>query len=309
MRTIVAAALTAALLTGAGAQEKKDEDKTADELLADIEKAAGAKDYSRMIKLAELAEKKDAKNPAIPFALGSACAALRKHAQAVDAFKKATALAPKSSVAHDRLGDAYFKNGQAAEAVDSFNKSIELIEGEGERKKVKANHWRLGLALYYAGKHKDGADQFNAATDDAREDVENSVWHYLCNARAIGKDEARKKLIPVTKDSRIPMGKIYEMFAGKCDPAAVLTEVAAKKLTGEPLKEANFYAHLYIALFYESEGGEDGTKKCKDHLMLAIGKDENEEKTKVISHYMWDVAKMHQKKLEAAKKPEEKPKP
>ena len=60
---------------------------------------------------------------------------------------------------------------------------------------------------------------------------------------------------------------------------------------GEELKEARFYARLYVALYYESEGDE---KKCREYLTEAV------EKYK-IGHYMWDVAAVHLKLLKEKK--------
>src|SRR5258707_331352 len=82
------------------------------------------------------------------------------------------------------------------------------------------------------------------------EDVENSAWHYLCNARANSPKRAREDLIPVTKDARVPMKQVLELFAGKIAPKDVLDSAENAKLKDEPLKSARFYAHLYVALYY-----------------------------------------------------------
>ncbi len=115
------------------------------------------------------------------------------------------------------------------------------------------------------------------------------MWHYLCNARANGREKARRELIPVTDDTRVPMKQVLELFAGKLKPQDVLEAAEAAKLDGEPLKEARFYANLYVALYYESEGN---AAKCLEHMAVAA------EKYK-IGHYMWDVAAVHLKLLRA----------
>lgn len=282
MRVIVAAALAVALVATAGAA--KQDDKKVEKLLKQIEEAAKEKKYDEMIKLAKEAEGLDKENPAIPFALGSAYTALRKNQEAADAFTKVIKLAPDAAVAYDRRGDANLKAGKFEDAVKDFDKYHELRKA-GD--KEKAEHWRRGIALYYAGKFKEGADQFALHKSVNPEDVENAAWHYLCSVRAgTDKKKAQAELIAVKDDTRVPMKKIHEMFAGKCQPPAVLDEVAKSKLTGEPLKEAEFYAHLYIALYYESEGKK---KECEDHLKIAV--------EKKISHYMWDVADIHLKTL------------
>ncbi|MBM3980786.1 MAG: tetratricopeptide repeat protein [Planctomycetes bacterium] len=290
MRALVLAALAATVCLSGGsspplaaADEKKDKELM--KLLDEIESAAKAKNYEEVLKLAKKAAELDPKNPGVHFAAGTAHAALRQHDEAATAFTEVIKLEPKSLAARDRRGDAYLKSGKFAEAVADFDAYIK------ERPKDGPDHWRRGLALYYAGRFKDGATQFNAAEGNAREDVENSAWHYLCNARATTPKKAREELIPVTKDARVPMNKILDLFAGKLKPKDVLDAAEGAKLAGEPLKSARFYANLYVALYYESEGD---AKKCLEHMTEAV------EKYK-IGDYMWDIASVHLKVLKAKK--------
>lgn len=284
MRVIVAAALAVGLVATAGTA--KQDDKKVEKLLKQIEDAAKDKKYDEMIKLAQEAEKLDDKNPAIPFALGSAYTAQRKNAEAVEAFTKVIKLAPDVAVAYDRRGDANLKAGKFDDAVKDFDEYLKKVK-DGQRKEADANHWRRGIALYYAAKYKDGAEQFERHKSVNPEDVENAAWHYLCSVKAgTEKKKAQMELIPVKDDTRAPMKKIHEMFAGKCQPAEVVAEVAKLKLDGEVKKEAEFYAYLYVALYYEVENKPDD---CKRNLDEAV--------KRKISHYMWDVADVHLKTL------------
>jgi lipoprotein NlpI len=294
--------LTAALFAGAalimaggsqpqlaGARDKKDEkEKELAKLLDEIETAAKAKKYQDVIALAKKAAELDAKNPAIPYAAATAHTALRQHAEAVKEWTKLIALEPKLSIALDRRGDAQLKLGNFKEAIADFDKYLE------SHPKDAADHWRRGIALYYAGRFKDGVDQFELHRKVNPEDVENSAWHYLCNARANTPKKAREDLIPVKKDARVPMKEVLELFAGKIKPQDVLDAAENAKLKDEALKEARFYANLYVALYYESEGD---AKKTLEHMTAAA------EKYK-IGHYMWDVADVHLKVLKAKKKEE-----
>ena len=72
----------------------------------------------------------------------------------------------------------YLKSGKFKEAIADFDKFLEL------RPKLAPDHWRRGIALYYAGKFDEGRKQFDLHRTVNPEDVENSAWHYLCNARA-----------------------------------------------------------------------------------------------------------------------------
>jgi lipoprotein NlpI len=321
MRTFLAAALAAAVVAAACGDEKDDEAK---KLLAQIEekaKAAGAakddaernKLYDEMIDLAKKAEKLDDKNPAVPFALGTAHAAKREHKEAVEAFKRAAKLAPEVPVVHDRLGDAYLKSGQFGKAVESFDEFLKKVKPE-DRDAAKKHHWRRGIALYFDGKYDEGAKQFEIHHEVNKEDVENSVWNYACLLRrdlAAGKktDEAKptaaKGLFDAKSDGREPLQAVLETYKNvKEDKTKAITDAIDKfkkdaKAAAEDKKEAEFYGHLYIALYYDAEKNHDA---CKKHLEMAVGKDKAEREKKAISHYMWDVAVAHLDHFDELKK-------
>jgi lipoprotein NlpI len=254
-------------------------------LLDEIETAMKAKSYAEVLPLAKKAAELDPKNPAVPFAAATAHAALRQNAEAEKEWTKLIELEPKAVRAYDSRGDARLKQGKFKEAIEDFDTYLKSDP------KFAPEHWRRGIALYYAGRFKDGVAQFDLHRKVNPEDVENSAWHYLCNARANTPKKAREDLIPVTKDARVPMKQVLELFAGKIKPQDVLDAAEKEKLKDEALKEARFYANLYVALYYEAEGDE---KKCKEHLTTAV------EKYK-IGHYMWDVADVHLKLLKAKK--------
>ncbi len=267
----------------AAAQDKNIE--MAQKLLDEAAAAFQSGKAKEAIELATKAAKLDPKNPAAPFVIGSAQLTLRQNEEAAKAFTTLIELDPKSAVAFDRRGDAYLKMGKFKEAIADFDKFLEM------RPKAAADHWRRGIALYYAGKFDEGRKQFDLHRTVNPEDVENSAWHYLCNARANTPKKAREDLIPVSKDARVPMKQVLELFAGKIKPQDVLDAAENAKLKDDDLKEARFYANLYVALYYESEGD---AKKALEHLTAAV------EKYK-IGHYMWDVADAHLRLLKAKK--------
>jgi lipoprotein NlpI len=239
------------------------------------------------IALASQAAKLDPKNPAPFFVLGRAHLSLRQNEEAAKDFTMLIELSPRFASAYDHRGDAYLKLGKFTQAVGDFDKFLALAKDPT----IAANHWRRGIALYYAGKFKEGKEQFELHRTVNPEDVENSAWHYLCNARATSPKQAREELIPVTKDARVPMKQVLELFAGKLKPKDVLDAAENVKLPGEALTHARFYAHLYVALYYESEGAKT---KTLEHLTAAV------EKYK-IKDYMWDVADAHLCQLKAKK--------
>ena len=259
-----------------------DEDlKMAAKLTDEAAEAFNKGKNKEAIELASKAIKLDPKNYDAYYTLGMAHYSLRQNEDAVKAFRVSIQLNPRAAAAHDRLGDALLKLGRFDQAIAEFDDYLKL------NPKAAPDHWRRGIALYYAGKFDEGRKQFDLHRTVNPEDVENSAWHYLCNARANSPKTAREDLIPVTKDSRVPMKQVLELFAGKLKPQDVLDAAEKSKLTGENLKEARFYANLYVALYYESEGD---AKKALDHLTTAV------EKYK-IGHYMWDVGDAHLKML------------
>lgn len=283
MRTILAAVLFTATLPLTMAQD--DDVKKALKLSEEAAAAFQAGKNKEAIDLASQAVKLDSKNFAAHFVLGSAYLKTRENEKAAKAFTEVITLNPKAVGAYDRRGDAYLKLGRWKEAIADFDKYLEANPD------AAPDHWRRGIALYYAGRFKDGTDQFELHRKVNPEDVENSAWHYLCNARATSPKKAREDLIPVTKDARVPMKEVLELYAGKIKPEDVINAAEKSKLTGERLKEARFYAHLYVALYYESEKEE---KKALEHLTTAV------EKYK-IGHYMWDVGSAHLEMLKAKK--------
>ena len=185
-----------------------------------------------------------------PFLAGNAYTKLRDQDAAIKAFTTALDRNPKLVAANDRRGDAYLKSGKWKEAIEDFDKFLAAMP------KYAADHWRRGIALYYAGRFDDGRKQFDLHRTVNPEDVENSAWHYLCNARANSPEMARKDLIPVTKDARVPMKQVLELFAGKLKPQDVIDAAENANLKGDALTSARFYANLYVALYYESEKDE-----------------------------------------------------
>jgi lipoprotein NlpI len=220
------------------------------------------------------------------FRRGAAHLEKRENDQAVAAFTAAVKADPTHALAFDRRGDAHLKLGQWKEAVADFDAFL------AAQPNFAPDHWRRGIALYYAGRFADGAKQFETHKTVNPQDVENAAWHYLCNAKVVGREKARAGLIDVTRDRRVPMAEVQKLFAGKLKPADVLAAAEAKKdMKPDERTEARFYAHLYAGLWYESEGD---AAKAKEHLTAAAGKYK-------IGHYMWDVANAHAGMLAAKK--------
>jgi lipoprotein NlpI len=178
-----------------------------------------------------------------------------------------------ASVFH-RRGEEHFRRARIAEALADFDRELEL------RPEDAADHWQRGIACYYADEYEKGAKQFELHQKVNPQDVENSAWHFLCLVRAPegSIEAAEKKLLSVTKDTRVPMAQIQEMFAGKRPPEDVL------KLGEAGGDVAAFYASLYAGLYYEALGRDD------ESLRLVKRAAEN---PAAVDNYMGDVARVH----------------
>jgi lipoprotein NlpI len=238
-------------------------------------------DYEGALKAADEAVKLDPKSAEAWFLHGDVLAHFRKHDEAIKDYDKALALDPKFDIAIDRRGGERFKLGDIKGSIEDFEKFIKA------HPKAYDDHWRYGISLYYDRRFADGAKQFKAGEKAFGNDVENAFWHYLCAARVDGVEKARKGLLVVGPDNRVPMMKVYDLIQGKAKAADVINTAEKAILRPDDRNEALFYANLYVGLNYEAEGN---AEKCLEHLTTAVDKHK-------IGHYMWDVGNVHLKML------------
>lgn len=210
----------------------------------------------------------------------------REFKEAVEDFDTAIKQDSEQAVAYYYRGRARFQLGLIKESVEDFDQYVKL------RPAIESRQWERGIAMYYAEQFKRGADQFELYQTFHDNDVENSVWRFLCMTPDVGVDKAREVMLPIKNDPRIPMMKIFEMYRGKATPQDVLDDAKRDDPTDETLKGRLFYAHLYLGLFYEVTG------KKKDAMKyIKLAADESLATHPGINSYMWDVAKIHNMKM------------
>jgi lipoprotein NlpI len=208
-----------------------------------------------------------------------------KHAEAVSDLDSALRLQLDLDEAYHHRGCAHFKLGRIKESAADFDRYVERVPSRA------AGHWQRGITLYYAGRFEDGMKQFKSYEQVDTNDVENAVWHYLCNARRTNPDKARQEILKIGKDRRVPMMQVYELYSGRLKPEDVLAAAQAGQPEKEELHRRLFYAHLYLGLYHEAAG--DRTK-AREHLGKAAGDYR-------IGHYMGDVARVHRDLLKKEK--------
>ncbi|HEY9853264.1 MAG TPA: hypothetical protein V6D28_27580 [Leptolyngbyaceae cyanobacterium] len=181
---------------------------------------------------------------------------------------------PDDAKGYIRRGMVNFKLAKIDESIEDFDTAEKLDRN------VSPYLWQRGLSFYYAERFGEGAKQFELDLTVNSQDVEETVWRYLCIAREKGASEARNSLLVVKNDPREVMNWVYELFAENCTPEDVL---AVGKRNG---KRGNFYSHLYVGLYYEARSDE---ARSQNYIVKAAEEYE-------IDDYMWSLAKVHQKK-------------
>ena len=191
----------------------------------------------------------------------------------LDQPSRQRALDLAARVLHSR-GEEHFRHARITEAIADFERQIKL------RPDQAAGHWQRGIAYYYAGEYEKGSRQFELHQTVNPQDVENAVWHFMCVVRAPNAtvDTARKSLIPVTQDTRIPMRQIQGLFAGTTTPEEVL------RVGAESGDTAKFYADLYVGLYYEALNRDDESRR-----FIARAADNPAAR----QNYMGDVSRVH----------------
>ena len=195
-------------------------------------------------------------------------------AKAIADYDQALKLEPQMANAWQHRGEEHFKSGHINQALADFDTYIALVPDKA------AYLWQRGIACYYAARFEDGRKQFELHRTVNPNDVENAVWHFLCVAQSAGLDHARKALISIKSDARVPMMQIFALFDGKAKSEDVLK--AACTATEQPGR-AMFYAHLYLGLYAEANGD---LALAREHIARAAGEYRTDD-------YMGDVARVH----------------
>ena len=227
----------------------------------------------------------------------TAALAQARRADAAGDGETAERFATKAMEADSDLAEAYYLRGRARFLLNRMPEALADFDAYVKRRPQAASRqWERGITCYYAGKFAEGAAQFRLYQTYHDNDVENSVWRFLCMARSEGPAAARKAMLPIRNDPRVPMMEIFRMFAGQSKPADVLRAVEKGKPNGAQRAGRLFYARLYIGLYWEALGNE---KQATEFLRLAATQHSRNDP---INGFMWSVADVHYRTLKAAEK-------
>lgn len=251
---------------------------TPQDTIRDAAEALRSGDPARAVRIATgLIEGDDGSTGDARWIRGNALEEIGEYASAAEDFRELARQRQNEPRLFLALGSASFKSGDIAGSIEAFDAASNLEPSLGPQL------WQRGISHYYAKRYADGVSQFETHRTVNPEDVENSVWHFLCAAAIDGPDQARKGLIPVTRDGRIPMKEILDLYRGDASPATVL-EVAERSRDDAHGGVPVFYAYLYLGLYYEALGD---SRLSKEHIDNAVAFD-------LPRNYMWQVARIHQ---------------
>ncbi|GIW93703.1 MAG: hypothetical protein KatS3mg110_1744 [Pirellulaceae bacterium] len=207
-----------------------------------------------------------------------------EHDEAVRLARRLLESHPQEAEAYYLLGRSLFCLDRIPESVEAFDRYVQL------RPERKNRQWERGIALYYAGKYAEGAQQFELYQTYHSGDVENAAWHFLCRAALVGPKKAQEKMLEVAGDERVPMAEIYALYRGEAGVERVWQAVEAGQPDQAQRSARLFYARLYIALYHHAWGRHD------EELELLRRIDSENRNTAGISRYMWWVAQVHLKR-------------
>ncbi len=208
------------------------------------------------------------------FSRARALEAAGRVAQALAAYDALVELAPNDWRLLVARGGARFRTGDVAGSIVDFDRVIELEPTQ------EPYLWQRGISLYYARRFEDCARQFELHRTVNPADVENAAWHFLCQVGASSVDLAREMILPVGRDARPPMMEVYELFSGRASVDFVLAAAAGVE---ESRREwAEFYAWLYIGLYFEAVGL---PQRALEEIEKAVALE--------LEGYMPDVARVH----------------
>ncbi|BAZ08420.1 hypothetical protein NIES4071_02250 [Calothrix sp. NIES-4071] len=173
---------------------------------------------------------------------------------------------------------AYIQRGMINFQLAKINESIaDFDQAEKLDPSLKPYLWQRGLSYYYAERYQEGAEQFEIDLTVNSQDVEETVWRYLCIAQLQGIQTAQDTLLSVKNDPRRVMQAVYNLYAGASTIEELITIGESEG------KHGQFYSHLYIGLYYEAQNDIENASK---YILPAADKYQ-------IDDYMWRLSQVH----------------
>lgn len=144
------------------------------------------------------------------------------------------------------------REGMEAFAAGKVEEAIQLYDSVMSANPASKPYlWQRGLALYYAERFADGAEQFASDVAVNPNDTEEQIWHLLCLAQVKGGlSAARPYKLNVGTDRRPVMRVVQQLFLNGDQK----DESQLESIANNGDLPSRFYAALYLSLYFESLG-------------------------------------------------------
>jgi alpha-L-fucosidase len=185
------------------------------------------------------------------------------------------------SLRHVRA-EIHFRHRRFEDAVEDYNAAAVLGTPHDE-----SSCWERGLAYYYLGRFREGAEQFERYHEVGALDIENGLWRLLCMAQVSGLEAARKDILEYRDRVRPPFPALLDLYLGKGSAEAVIEQATRDVLRRDERRHNLFYGHYYLAKYYELVGAR---KKALESVREALQYDGG--------HFMYVCAEIDRERLE-----------
>jgi len=182
---------------------------------------------------------------------------------------------PDDTRTNQLAADIYLRCGQAKWAVRLFDRVVAAKPSE------MPHLWQRGIALYFNKDFQAGVEQFEQHQKVNPHDVENAAWHFLCLAKAVSPEEAKKRVLPAPNDPRVPMEEVLQMLRTG-NTQGVIDRMQQVAENSPEHRSAEFYGNFYLGLYADAMGN---PKEAKTRMQQAADD--------APRNYMGDVARVY----------------
>ncbi|MDB6038205.1 MAG: nlpI [Verrucomicrobiales bacterium] len=215
-------------------------------LIEQAKEAYSHRDPVKALELATAAIKEEPANATNFYVRAQILGLIGKKEEAVTNYSAALNRDVLFAGAYEARGIEQFKLGRVKESIEDFDRFIAVEPRQGPYQ------WMRGIALYEAKRFADGQKQFESHQTVNPNDVENAAWHFACVARKEGSEAARKKLLPIKGDSRVPLMTVYALYGGTATTDDVFKAAEEGSPSQDEIRPRLFYANFYVGLYLEA---------------------------------------------------------
>jgi len=170
----------------------------------------------------------------------------------------------------------YTQAGMDALLLGKVEKALHLLDAAYYLYPEKRPQlWQRGIACYYGGRYEDGAAQFELDMKENSLDVEEVLWHFMCNCKLHGFENARESFLHLGGEPNIvPMKEVLGLFQGTQtvqDILKVATPEPGQQTYVESYNGTNAlaYAYFYMGLYFEATGNTNDITSALSHFKKA----------------------------------------